>query len=331
MDRIHSEQHRPTVGLVLSGGGAKGAAHVGVLKYLKEQEIPVDAVFGTSMGGLVGGLTALGYSPEYLDSLLRALDWGVMLTDRIDPSYYSFARKQYRETYLVSIPFHYAKQDFQNRIDEQVRYSDRRGSDEFGTNNLMSSLPSGYVYGFNVNNMLSSLSVGYQDNMSFTKLPLPFFCVSADIVSLKSKNWTSGSLKTAMRSTMSIPGMFKSVRTGGMVLVDGGVRNNFPVDLAKATGCDIIIAVNLSDKDLSYSQVNNLLDIVMQFVTMLGRESMEQNIGAADVFIKPDLDGYNMLSFTPVAIDTMINRGYVAAKGKAEELADAGIFNSNTF
>ena len=322
MDRIHSEQHRPTVGLVLSGGGAKGAAHVGVLKYLKEQEIPVDAVFGTSMGGLVGGLTALGYSPEYLDSLLRALDWGVMLTDRIDPSYYSFARKQYRETYLVSIPFHYAKQDFQNRIDEQVRYSDRRGSDEFGTNNLMSSLPSGYVYGFNVNNMLSSLSVGYQDNMSFTKLPLPFFCVSADIVSLKSKNWTSGSLKTAMRSTMSIPGMFKPVRTGGMVLVDGGVRNNFPVDLAKATGCDIIIAVNLSDKDLNYSQVNNLLDIVMQFVTMLGRESMEQNIGAADVFIKPDLDGYNMLSFTPVAIDTMINRGYVAAKGKAEELAE---------
>ena len=322
MDQIHSEQHRSTVGLVLSGGGAKGAAHVGVLKYLKEQEIPVDAIFGTSMGGLVGGLTALGYGPEYLDSLLRAQDWSVMLTDKIDPSYYSFARKKYRETYLVSIPFHYAKKDFQSRIDDQVRYSDSGKNDEFGTNSFMSSMPSGYVYGFNVNNLFSSLSVGYQDNISFSKLPLPFFCVAADMVSLKSKNWSNGSLKTAMRSTMSIPGMFKPVRTAGMVLVDGGVRNNFPVDLAKAMGCDIIIGVDLSDKDLSYSQVNNLLDIVMQFVTMLGRESMEQNLGAADVFIKPVLDGYNMLSFTPVAIDTMIQRGYVAAQSKAAELAE---------
>ena len=185
----------------------------------------------------------------------------------------------------------------------------------------MSSMPSGYVYGFNVNNLLSSLSVGYQDNMSFADLPIPFFCVAADMVSVKAKNWSSGSLKTAMRSTMSIPGMFKPVRTGGMVLVDGGVRNNFPVDLAKAMGCDIIIGVSLSDKDLTYSQVNNLVDIVNRFITMLGSESMSQNKNAPDVFIKPVLDGYNMLSFNPVAIDTMIHRGYEAAAARDKELS----------
>jgi len=322
MDKIHREQHRPTVGLVLSGGGAKGSAHVGVLKYLEEQEIPVDAIFGTSMGGLVGGIASLGYSPDYMDSLLRAQDWGVMLTDKIDRSYYSFKRKHYRETYLFSLPFHYSKKDFQDRIDEQVRYTRPGSSDEYGDNTLMSSLPSGYVYGFNVNNMLSSLSVGYQDDMSFSELPIPFFCVAADMVSVKAKNWSYGSLKTAMRSTMSIPGMFKPVRTQGMVLVDGGVRNNFPVDLAKAMGCDIIIGVNLSDKAPSYSQINNIVDIIMRFISMLGSESMAQNQKATDVYIKPRLDGYNMLSFSPAAIDTMIHRGYVAAREKADDLAE---------
>ena len=322
MDKIHKEQHRPTVGLVLSGGGAKGAAHVGVLKYLKEQEIPVDAIFGTSIGGLVGGIASLGYSPEFMDSLFRTQDWSVMLTDKIDRSYYSYQQKLYKETYILSIPFHYSDKDFQTRIDEQVRYGDPNEKREFGRNSLMTSLPSGYVYGFNVNNLLSSLSVGYSDDMSFDKLPIPFFCVAADMVTVKAKNWSSGSLKTAMRSTMSIPGMFKPVRTEGMVLVDGGVRNNFPVDLAKSMGCDIIIGVSLSDKAPSYSQVNNLLDIVSQFITMLGYESMSKNKSAPDVFIKPRLDGYNMLSFNPVAIDTMIRRGYESASVKSRELAE---------
>lgn len=322
MDKIHKEQHRPTVGLVLSGGGAKGAAHVGVLKYLKEQEIPIDAIFGTSIGGLVGGLTAVGYPPEFLDSLFRNQDWSVMLTDRIDPQYYSYQRKMYRETYVVSVPFLFSAKDFQSRIDDQMRYGDNGPERGFGTNSLGSSLPSGYVYGFNVNNLFSSLTVGYQDKISFSDLPIPFFCEAADMVTVKTKNWTHGSLKTAMRSTMSIPGLFKPVRSEGMVLVDGGVRNNFPVDLAKAMGCDIIIGVSLSDKDLSYSQINNLLDIVGQFITMLGSESMSNNINAPDVFIHPNLEGYNMMSFNRVAIDTMVSRGYVAALAQAKEIEE---------
>lgn len=322
MDSIHVAQHRPTIGLVLSGGGAKGSAHVGVIRYLEELKIPIDMICGTSMGGLVGGIASMGYDSHYMDSLLRVQNWGVMLTDRIDPKYYSYARKMYRETYMLSVPFMYSKRDFQNRVDEQLRFFDNGARMGVGRNNLMSSLPSGYAYGFNVNNLFSSLSVGYEDNMSFTDLPIPFFCVAADMVSLKAKNWSEGSLKEAMRSTMSIPGLFKPVRTQGMILVDGGVRNNFPVDLAKAMGCDIIIGVDLSDIDPSYSQVNHLGDIMMQFVAMLGRPTLNRNKGDADVFIKPRLDGYNMLSFNPVAIDTMIHRGYVAAREHTEELLE---------
>lgn len=322
MDSIHRTQHRPTVGLVLSGGGAKGAAHVGVIKYLEELEIPVDMICGTSMGGLVGGIAALGYDSAQMDSLLRAQDWDVMLSDRIDQSYYSYKRKRYRETYQLAIPFYYAKKDFQSRIDDQLRYFDEGASMNVGENTLMNSLPSGYVYGFNVNNLFSSLSVGYQDRMYFDKLPVPFFCVAADMVSLNSKNWSYGSVKDAMRSTMSIPGLFSPVRTEGMILVDGGVRNNFPVDLAVAMGVDIVIGVTLSDEDPSYSQLNSLVDIVMQFVTMLGRDSYSRNVSRTDVYIKPDTHGYNMLSFNPVAIDTLIHRGYAAARERESELRE---------
>lgn len=322
MDSIHLAQHRPTVGLVLSGGGAKGSAHVGVIRYLEELQIPIDMICGTSMGGLVGGIAAMGYDSHYMDSLLRVQDWGVMLSDRIDPRYYSYARKMYRETYLLSVPFMYSNKDFQNRVDDQLRFFDNGSQMGIGRNNLATSLPSGFAYGFNVSNLFSSISVGYEDDMSFTRLPIPFFCVAADMVTLKAKNWSEGSLKQAMRSTMSIPGLFKPVRTNGMILVDGGVRNNFPVDLAKAMGCDIIIGVDLSDLDPGYSQVNNLADILLQFVAMLGRPTLNRNKGDTDVFIKPQLSGFNMLSFTPSAIDTLINRGYVAARQKEKELKE---------
>ncbi|MBO4566728.1 MAG: patatin-like phospholipase family protein [Bacteroidales bacterium] len=322
MDSIHRTQHRPTIGLVLSGGGAKGSAHAGVIRYLEELEIPVDMICGTSMGGLVGGIAALGYDAHFMDSLLRVQDWNIMLSDQIAPSYYSYARKIYRETYQFAVPLFYAKRDFQSRIDEQFRYYDDGARLNIGQNNLANSLPSGYVAGFNVNNLFSSVAVGYEDRMNFDELPVPYFCVAADMVTLKSKNWSYGSVKDAMRSTMSIPGLFKPVRTDGMILVDGGVRNNFPVDIARAMGVDIVIGVDLTDADPSYSQVNNLLDIIMQFATMLGRNVYSRNVGGTDVFIKPQLDGYNMLSFTPAAIDTMIHRGYIAAKAKDAELRE---------
>ena len=321
LDSIRRSEGRPIVALVLSGGGAKGAAHVGVKKLMDELQIPVDLICGTSMGGLMGGLMSMGYSCDYIDSLLRHQDWDITLSDKVHPKYIPFEVKEYKSKYLISIPFHYSKDVFRQRFVEDGKPESDINTRK-GVRNLSSSLPSGYVYGFNVGNLLSSFSVGYQDSISFRDLPIPFFCVSADLVSLKAKNWGSGSVKTAMRSTMSIPGMFDPVRTEGMILVDGGVRNNFPVDLARAMGADIVVGVELSDRHPTYNELNNIGDIMSRFITMLGKDAFELNRGDCDIFVKPDLDGFGMLSFSPAAVDTIINRGYRAACEKIDEFSE---------
>lgn len=332
MDSIRRAENRPTVALVLSGGGAKGAAHVGARKFIDETGIPIDMICGTSMGGLMGGLMALGYDTDFLDSLLTHQDWSITLTDKVKPRHIPYFIKQYKSKYLVSVPFHYEKDAFNARIEEQDRYSGERekqnlhlgaeGNDEnmYGSNSFVNSLPAGYVSGFNVNSFLSSLSVGYQDSIDFMTLPTPFFCVATDIISCKAKNFGSGSLKTALRSTMSIPGMFNPVRYQGMILVDGGTRNNFPVDLARAMGADYVIGVNLSDEDPTYSKVNHLGNILGQFIKMLGKDSFDKNVGNCDVFIKPDTRGFNMLSFSPSAIQSLIDKGYDAARSQKDAL-----------
>lgn len=317
LDGIRKSKHRPTVALVLSGGGAKGSAHIGVKKLLDEMRIPVDVICGTSMGGLMGGMMALGYDCEFLDSLLRNQNWGTTLTDKVDAKYIPYSTKKYKSTFFLSIPFHYKDEDFAERISEQERHF--RGARQ-GTNSFLSSLPAGYVNGFNVNNFLSSLSVGYQDSLDFKNLPIPFFCVASDMVSCKAKNWSSGSINQALRSTMGIPGLFNPVRSNAMVLVDGGTRNNFPTDIANAMGADIIIGVDLSDERPTYSEVNSALDLVSQFITMLGNDSFQKNREGCDIFIKPNLSGFNMLSFSPEAVDTIINRGYQAALRHKDEL-----------
>ena len=324
IDHIRRTEKRPTVGIVLSGGGAKGAAEVGALKYIEELGIPVDFVCGTSIGGLVGGIYAMGYRSEDLEELFRSQDWGVMLTDRVAPEFIPYTTKQDRATYLLSFPFHYPAEQpekVEYRLRERVRKEiGERATGRAGAADLMRSLPSGYAYGFNVNNLLSSLSVGYQDSISFARLPLPFVCVAGDMVSSKAKNWGSGSITTAMRSTMSIPGLFNPVRTDGMVLVDGGVRNNFPADIARAVGVDYLIGIELSDARPESEDINNIGDILGQFITMLGTDSFNKNVGKSDVFIKPVLTEYNMLSFNEAAVDTMLQRGYDAAAAQRDGL-----------
>ena len=337
MDRIRRTEHRPTVALVLSGGGAKGAAHVGVLRYLEEQQIPVDLLVGTSMGGLVGGLYALGFDSAYLDSLVTSMDWGLALSDRVPQDYISYVTKMYREKYMLSIPFHYSQDVFQAMVGQtppqqpsqkkEKRNKERSGmkSDpetgvDIPINNIARSLPAGYINGLNVNNIFSSISAGYQDSISFLDLPIPFCCVASDLVSCKAKNWTSGSINEALRSTMSIPGLFDPVRTHGMVLVDGGTRNNFPTDIAREMGADYVIGVDLSDKDMTYDEINNIADILWTFIDMLGREAFSQNVDNTDVFIKPNLREYNMLSFDTKSVKTIVGRGYAAAVGQADAI-----------
>ena len=330
---VRKEQNRPTVALVLSGGGAKGAATAGALKYLEEKEVPVDMICGTSIGGLIGGLYAIGYTADDIAELFRTQDWGTTLTDRIDPKYIPYNKKMEKEMFVISVPFSYEKRAIRAILEQQMAYGNNQ--DDFSSigddghldsrieiNRLTSSLPSGYAYGFNVNNLLASMTVGYQDSISFASLPIPYMCVASDMVTCKEKNWGSGSITAAMRSTMSIPGLFDPVRDHGMILVDGGTRNNFPTDVAKACGADFIIGIELGDLDPEYYQVNHLGNLVSQFIKMLGKDAFDKNIDRPDALIKPSIKEYNMLSFNREAVDTMFNRGYEAAKGQDDAIEE---------
>ena len=333
-------KERPTVALVLSGGGAKGASHIGVINYIEKLGIPVDMVLGTSMGGLVGALYALDYSPAQMDTIIRNIDWNWAFTDKVSREYISYPEMKYKEKYLLSIPFYYERDYYRMKLQEDQKNDPLRrheplhiGADnedeDFIKKNLLGSLPSGYIYGQNVSNLISSLTVGYQDSIDFQTLPVPFVCVATDLVSGKAKIWHSGKINTAMRSTMSIPGIFSPVRTDGMVLVDGGLRDNYPTALARHMGADIIIGVDLSDSRRTYSTVNNLGDIIGQGIDMLGRETFDRNVNVPDVKIKPDLKEYNMLSFSKSSIDTIIVRGYQAAMAQDSLLREVAMRTSS--
>ena len=334
MDKVRKDQHRPTVALVLSGGGAKGAAQVSILKALEERQIPIDMVLGTSIGGLIGGLYSIGYTADELDSLVRNMDWDKVLSDNVNQDFVSYNKKMRQQRYLVSIPFHYAKEDFVSKVGEGVIMSARRKGlhlsaaqeDELvngaAATTSFNSLPAGYAYGLNVNNLISSLTVDYHDSLDFMSLPIPFVCVASDVVSCKAKYWTSGPLATAMRSTMSIPVMFEPVRYQDMILIDGGTRNNYPSDVARAMGADIVLGIVLADADLSYAQINNIMDLVMQVSDMLGREAYVGNVRQSDVIIRPDLTGFNMLSFSTEDIGDIIRRGEDAVLANKKELDD---------
>lgn len=328
-------KHRPTVALVLSGGGAKGAAHIGVIEHIERLGIPVDVVLGTSMGGLIGSLYSLGYTPAQMDSIIKGIDWNWAFTDKVSREYISYDEMKYKEKYLLSIPFFYEKEYFKKKMDDESSYDDIRRHNEFyiGADhtdegrelirrNLMGSLPSAFIYGQNVSNLISSLTVGYQDSTDFCNLPIPFVCVATDMVSGKAKIWHGGKINVAMRSTMSIPGVFAPVRHEGMVLVDGGLRDNYPTALAREIGSDIIIGVDLSDNRKSYSSVNNIGDIIGQGIDMLGRDAFERNVEIPDVKIKPDLREFNMMSFSSRNIDTIIVRGRQAALAQDSLLRD---------
>mgnify|MGYP002619939607 CR=1 FL=1 len=332
MDSIR--QHRPTVALVLSGGGAKGAAHVGVMEYLETIGMPIDLVVGTSVGGLIGGFYAVGYTAEEIREIVYGIDWEMALSDKVPREYISYAETKYKEKYMLSFPFYYSKDEYLYRKQIATRYDNPKhkyedihlGADEGKDatksfiDNIVGSLPSGYAYGQNVNNIFSKLTVGYQDSTLFYRLPIPFVCVATEMVSSRAKIWYGGKLNRALRSTMSIPGVYAPVREGGMILVDGGMKNNYPTDIARNLGADFIIGVDLSSGYSSYSGINNILDIISQGVDMLGRESYEKNSMNTEVTVKPDLHEFDMLSFSDDNIHTIYERGLDAALEQADNI-----------
>lgn len=283
----HSQEQRKKVGVVLSGGGAKGVAHIKALKVIEEAGIPIDYIVGTSMGSIVGGLYAIGYTPEQLDSMVRKQNWTFLLSDRIKRSSMSLTERERSSKYVLSLPF---------------------------TKNPKDAVAGGLIKGQNLANLFSDLTVGYHDSISFNKLPVPFACVSANVVNGEQIVFHDGVLSTAMRASMAIPGVFTPVRQDSMVLVDGGIVNNYPADVAKAMGADIIIGVDVQNTLKGADKLNSAPEILGQIVDLTCQTNHEKNVELTDTYIRVNVDGYSSASFTPSAIDTLMRRGEEAAR-----------------
>ena len=298
-------RQRPKVALVLCGGGAKGAAHVGALRVMEQANVPIDMIVGTSIGGLVGGMYAMGYNARQLDSIFAASDWRYLLSD--NPSSRkdeSFATKMGDDKYLVKIPFY---SFLANRNPE------REGSP-------ISKLPSGFISGQNVLNYLNGLSVGYQEPMDFNKLPIPFACIAADLATGEPLVLNEGILPIAMRATMAIPGVFSPVEIDGKVLVDGGIINNFPVDVARKMGADIVIGVDIQNDAPGVEDLRSIPQVIAQISSLMGQVVYKQNVQDVDILIKPDVSNYSTYSFNKEAIQQLVINGHTAAMAKFSQL-----------
>lgn len=282
-----AQQQRKKVGVVLSGGGAKGVAHIGALKVIEEAGIPIDYIVGTSMGSIIGGLYSIGYTPQQLDSMVRKQDWTFLLSDRVKRSSMSLNERERSEKYVLSLPFTKSPKDV---------------------------ISGGFIKGQNLANLFSDLTVGYHDSIDFNKLPIPFACVSEDVVDGSEIVFHDGVLSTAMRASMAIPGVFTPVRLDSMVLIDGGLKNNYPVDVAKAMGAEIIIGVDVQNDLKKAGQLSSASDILMQIVGLTSQDNYKKNVAMTDTYIKVDVDGYSSASFTASALDTLMHRGEEAAK-----------------
>lgn len=285
---------RKRVAVVLSGGGAKGMAHIGALKVIESAGLPVDIVVGTSMGALIGGLYSIGYTPWQLDSMVRCQDWNVLLSDKPDRRVQSIDARERSARYLVSVPL-------RKRLKESVL--------------------GGMIRGDNLAELFSTLLPGYNDSISFDSLPTRFACVAADIRTSREVVFHSGHLYTAMRASMAIPGVFTPVRLDSMVLVDGGLRNNFPVDVARAMGADVVIGVTVQDAvPKSPEELVTLPEILNQAINVATRVKYDENVAQTDVLIRVPVDGYGSASFNPTDIDSLIARGERAAIAKTGSL-----------
>ena len=285
---------RKKVGVVLSGGGAKGMAHIGVLKVLEKAGIPIDIITGTSMGSIVGGLYAIGYNSNALDSIVRMQDWGYVISDKENMSNQSISDRKKQNTYFISTGLTIGKNDIH---------------------------AGGIIKGKNLAELFQRLCTGYTDSLDFSKdLRIPFACVATDIIDNSEVDFHSGRLPQAMRASMSIPGAFSPVRLGDMVLVDGGLKNNYPADIAKKMGADIIIGVTVQSDPKVAEDLEGTISILNQIIDVNVKNKVEENLEITDLHLKVDTRGYSTASFSTTAIDSLIRRGEEMAMSHWDEI-----------
>ena len=285
---------RKKVGVVLSGGGAKGMAHIGVLKVLEKAGIPVDIVTGTSIGSIVGGLYAIGYNAHSLDSMVRTQDWTYVITDKEDLSKQTLLDRKKNNTYLFSTGLTIGKRD--------------RGA-------------GGLIRGKNLAELFQKLFVGYTDSLDFTNdLKIPFACVATNIMDNSEVVFHSGRLPQAIRASMSIPAAFAPVRLDDMVLVDGGLKNNYPVDVAREMGAEVVIGVTLNGKPKTAEDITGTMKIVGQIIDVNCVNKYDENKAITDLWMNVDPHGYSTASFTSEAIDSLIRYGEEEAMRHWDEI-----------
>ncbi len=287
---------RPKIGLVLSGGGARGIAHVGVLKELEKARIPIDFVAGTSMGSIIGGLYASGMAPTELERRILAMNWDAVLSDRPPREELSLRRKA--DDLRLSIPI------------------------EFGMRNGELRAQRGAVASTGLENVLKDLTDGVPNSVLFDKLPIPFRAVATDLVTGEAVVFDRGELPAVMRASMSVPAAFAPVEIGGRMLVDGGLVDNLPVDVMRKMGADIVIAVNIGSPLLPREELGSILGVGLQMLNILTEQNVRTSLAslkATDVLIVPDLSKISATDFNLGA--AAMNRGAEATRGVLPLLA----------
>jgi len=285
---IQAQETRPKIGIALSGGGARGIAHVGVLKALEELRVPIDYIAGTSMGSIAGGLYASGLSAKELHRVLNQTDWDKIFNLKTERNQYSYREKQNQ------------RRLFQMEI----------GLD----NNYSFSASSGFVGGQNLFLALKRLTKGIHTD-DFSELPIPFKAVAVDINTAENYLLEKGDLALALRASMAVPFAFAPVKIDGHLLVDGGILNNLPVDVVRAMGADIVIAVNISTPLEEIESNSSFLTIALQSLDTALIQNTRSALANADLIITPKLEKYGFTDFEQGG--AMVAKGYEAVKNKA--------------
>jgi len=282
---------RPRIAVALEGGGALGLAHIGVLKWFEEHHIPVDYIAGTSMGGLVGGLYATGKSADDLKIIVQRADWSLLLAGGTPYQDLSFRRKE-------------DARDVPNTI-------------QIGLKNGP-TLPPGLNSGEQINLLIDRHTLAYSELPSFSDLPIPFRCVSTELVSGKPYIFQDGSLSDALRATISIPGVFDPVRHGDQIFVDGGLVNNLPTDVARNMGADVVIAIHLQISKTVAKEIQSAFSVLGRSVELVIAETEIRGMAGADLIVSANVEDFDSTDYQKSS--ALIQRGYDAAAEKAQIL-----------
>lgn len=295
----NSVEDKVKVGVVLSGGGAKGMAHIGALKVIEEAGVKVDYIGGTSMGAIVGGLYAAGYSAMELDSLFRAIDFANLIRDNLPRDAKTFYEKEDSERYAITLPF----------------------------NNFKVSVPPAYSGGQNIYNELVRLLYHVRDVKDFSKLPIPFLCIATNAETGEEVLLNEGYLPEAVMASGALPSLFEPASVDDRILIDGGVVNNYPIDEVRKMGADIMIGVDVQHGLSDREELLSATEILLQINNFRTVKDMGEKSGMTDIYIKPEMEDFSVIDFDER--ENIIDEGEIAAREKYVELKELSI-NQNS-